>query len=567
MPAIASLENRGWATDLMDFEWVAIGLQDVLWIALAFVLGSISRVAGLPPLVGFLVAGFVLNSQGVARDAPFEKLADLGVTLLLFTVGLKLSLKSLARPQVWAVSSIHMAITVLVFSIVIYAIAAAGIFAGLDLRASVLVGFALSFSSTVFAVKLLEEAGESTSLHGRIVIGILLIQDVAAVAFLAMSTGKLPSVWALLLFLVIPLRSLLHAILQRIGHGELLVLYSLLLALGGAEIFELVGLKGDLGALVFGVLMASHERATEMAKVMLAFKDLFLLGFFLSIGMSGEVTGEVLIIAAVLTPFIFVKSAAFFALLSRFGLRARTSLRAAIKLNNYSEFGLIVLAVGVEAGWIGNPWLIAVSIALALSFAISAALNASSEALLGRFRSFWMRFQKDRLIADDQLLELGGATIAVIGMGRVGRGAYDAMREQFGDTVVGIDIDPIKAREQRRSGRNVLRGDPSDKDFWDRVQAAHTLELVMLALPKQSTTIAVLDRLRDVGFQGHVASAARYPEESALFRKAGAMSVFNIYTEAGTGFAAYVTADMTGQGVGREEPRGASGAPIETGAS
>ncbi|MDH3420862.1 MAG: cation:proton antiporter, partial [Gammaproteobacteria bacterium] len=193
---------------MMDYEWVAIGLEDVAWISLAFLLGFLAQLVRLPPLVGFLAAGFLLNTQGVTSDALLQKLADLGITLLLFTIGLKLNLRTLARPQVWAVAGIHMSIIVGIFGLAIYAFALTGasLFSGLDLQTSLLVAFALSFSSTVYVVKVLEERGEMTSLHGRIAVGILLMQDIAAVAFLAISTGTLPSVWALSLFLLIPLK-------------------------------------------------------------------------------------------------------------------------------------------------------------------------------------------------------------------------------------------------------------------------------------------------------------------------------------------------------------------------
>lgn len=534
----------------MDFEWVAIGLGDVAWISLAFVLGLLSRLAGLPPLVGFLAAGFLLNAQGITNDALFQKLADLGVTLLLFTVGLKLNLRTLTRPQVWAVAGIHMSVIMAVFGLAVYGLAFVGasLFAALDLQQSLLIAFALSFSSTVFAVKVLEESGEMTSLHGRITIGILLMQDIAAVVFLAISSNMLPTAWALSLLLLIPLRPFLHQLLLRIGHGELLVLYGFLLALGGAEMFELVGMKGDLGALVLGVLIANHPKAEEMSKAMLGFKDLFLLGFFLSIGLSGQPSMETFLIAATITLLVFVKSALFFAALTRFRLRSRTSLLATLNLTNYSEFGLIVAAVGVANGWLDNQWLIVIAIAMSLSFVIAAGLNAVSEWLYNQHRPIWQRFQQDELIADDQLLDLGGATIAVIGMGGVGTGAYDLMRQRFGDSVVGVDIDPVTVRNQQATGRAVLLGDPSDADFWDRVQASHTLELVMLTLPKVTTTIAVLDRLREASFGGDVATTARFPDEEERLKLAGATTVFNIYTEAGAGFAAHVTSVIPSYG-------------------
>lgn len=528
----------------MDFQWIAIALGDVAWISVAFVLGLLSRSVGLPPLVGFLAAGFLLNAYGVTSGEMLAKLSDLGITLLLFTVGLKLNLRTLARPQVWAVASLHMSTVVVVFGIGIYLLALSGVpfLSGLDLTRALLVAFALSFSSTVFVVKVLEEKGEMASLHGRIAIGILITQDLVAVVFLAISTGDLPSAWALLIVFLFPLRPVLHRLLQLVGHGELLVLYGFLLAMGGAEVFELVGLKGDLGALVLGVLIANHAKAEEIAKTMLGFKDLFLLSFFLSIGLSGHPTLETAVMGILIVPLVFFKSTLFFGLLTRFRLRSRTSLLATLNLTNFSEFGLIVAAVGVANNWIGSEWLIVIAIALSLSFAISAALNKISHHLYTRHRSTWKRLQKADLLFGDQLLDIGGATVAVIGMGGIGTGAYDNVRDMLGETVIGVDIDPVTAKNQRETGRNVLHGDPSDADFWDRVQATDTLQLVMLALPKLTTNIAVLEQLEAVSFKGRVAATAKFPDEEEALRRAGANTVFNIYTEAGAGFAAHVVA-------------------------
>ena len=183
-------------------------------------------------------------------------------------MGLKLNLRTLIRPQVWGVAGLHMSLIVALFGMAIYALVLIGapFVSDIDFKRALLIAFALSFSSTVFAVKVLEDKGEMSSLHGRIAIGVLIMQDIAAVVFLAISAGKMPSIWAPLILLLIPLRPMLLWILKSVGHGELLVLYGFMLALGGAEVFELVGLKGDLGALVIGVLIASHAKAEELVK-------------------------------------------------------------------------------------------------------------------------------------------------------------------------------------------------------------------------------------------------------------------------------------------------------------
>jgi len=528
----------------MDFEWVAFALGDVAWISLAFALGFLARLVSLPPLVGFLATGFVLNYMGATSGEMLQKLADLGITLLLFTIGLKLNLKMLIRPQVWAVTALHVSSIIALFGAAIFALTLLNVplFSGLDLQLALMLAFALSFSSTVFVVKSLEEKGEMMSLHGQIAVGILVIQDLLAVIFLAASTGKLPSPWALLLFLLIPLRSLFHYLLYKTGHGELLVLYGLLLALGGAELFELGGVKDDLGALIMGLLISTHPKAEEMGKSMLGFKNLFLLGFFLSIGMAGQLSWEALIIGLLLVPFIFIKSALFFALMTRFKLRVRTSLLATLNLTNYSEFGLIVTAIGVTSGWLDGEWLVVFAIALSLSFVVAAPLNNTDDRIYGRFRDFWMRFQyKDRL-ADDRPLDTRGASIAIFGMGRMGSGAYDKMREFHGDTVIGIDFDAEKIKRHQAMGRNTLAGDPSDADFWDKIEKDHGIEVVMLALPNLQANLDALEQLRVISFPGRIAAMARYPDEEEPLRRAGATAVFNIYTEAGAGFAEHVEA-------------------------
>ena len=530
----------------MDFEWVAIALSDVGWISLAFLLGFLAQRIDLPPLVGYLVTGFVLNYMGFTGGEMLQKLSDLGITLLLFAVGLKLNLQVMARPQVWLVTVAHITVVVLLFGAVIFGLSLIGApqFSGLDFKVFLLLAFALSFSSTVFAVKALEGKAQITSLHGRIAIGILVMQDLVAVIFLAVSLGKLPSPWAFLIILLFPLRPLLHYILNKTGHGELMILYGLVLALGGAELFELVGVKDDLGALFMGLLISTYPKTKELAKSMLGFKNLFLVGFFLSVGLSGQLSIEALIIGFFLTPLILVKAALFFILMTRFKLRSRTALLTAINLNNYSEFGLIVAAISVANGWLMGEWLVVIAIALSFSFVIAAFMAKNEDRIYREFKIFWMKFQREERLPDDSLLDTLDSTIAIFGMGRVGSGAYDKMRELYGETVVGIDFDSEKIKMHQSTGRKVLHGDPGDADFWEKIKANHNIKLVMLALPNLEATLEALRQLQEIAFPGKIAAIIRYPDEEKMLYQSGATAVFNIYTEAGAGFADHVVAKI-----------------------
>ena len=142
--------------------------MDYIWIAIAFIFGFAVRQIGLPPLVGYLAAGFGLNAFGVEADSTIDTLSEIGILLLLFTVGLKINFNSLLKTEVWAGATGHMSAIVLLTAINCTILASLGFayFDALNWSAAMLVGFAVSFSSTVCAVKMLEERGELRANHG-----------------------------------------------------------------------------------------------------------------------------------------------------------------------------------------------------------------------------------------------------------------------------------------------------------------------------------------------------------------------------------------------------------------
>jgi predicted Kef-type K+ transport protein len=511
----------------------------VTLVGFAFLFGlALSRI-GLPPMVGFLAAGFAYNMAGFPQPAGLTLVADLGVTLLLFSIGLKLDLKALAKAEIWGASVLHIIVSTLLFAGVIYfaqqvfplpllALSPIGIFG---------LAFALSFSSTVYAVKVLEEKGDMTTFYGKVGIGILVMQDVFAVLFLAISEGQYPNAWALSVLLIPFFRPLLYKLLDSAGHGELLVLSGLFFALGaGYEYFYAVGIKGDVGALILGVLLANHPKSSELSKSLFSFKELMLVGFFLSVGMQGLPTPTILAAALLLCLILPLKTFFYFLIVTRFGLRARTALHTSLTLANFSEFGLIVAALGVSQGWLAIEWLLIVAIAVSLSFGIAAPLSLRSEQIYQRYKRFWNRFQSGSIHPRDQAIQPGQAKAVVIGLGRVGTGAYDDLQSRYGDQIIGIEHDASRVDAQRAAGRKVLLGDATDTDFWNQLKASQHIELIVLAMPNHHNNVYAAHQIRNVGIDCKVVAIAKFPGEVSELDALNVPS-FNMYSEAGQGLA------------------------------
>ncbi len=518
-------------------------------IALAFVAGFAVQLVRLPPLVGFLAAGFALNAMGFERTPMLDTIANLGVTLLLFTIGLKLDIRTLMRGEVWGSATLHIVGSTLVLAGVLFVLKSLGLAlaSGLGWTAMVLLGFALSFSSTVFAVKVLEERSELGSLYGRIAIGILVMQDVFAVAFLSATSGSLPSLWALGLVVLWPASKMMKLMLDRVGHGDLQVLYGAFLSLVvGYALFEAVGVKGDLGALIVGMLLASHPATAGLAKSLFHLKELFLVGFFLSVGLGALPNMATVTMALLLLLLLPLKSGLYYLVLMRFGLRTRTGVLTTLSLTNYSEFGLIVAAIAAGAGWLSADWLVVLSLAVAGSFVMAAPLNAVSERLYAHLKAPLAGLEAKSLLAADRPIALAQVDAVVLGLGQVGSGAYLRLSQDHGLKVLGVDNDAAKLAPHLAAHRHVIEGDAVDSDFWDKLLITDSVKLVLLAMPGHAGNVYALKQLRNRAFAGHIAAIVSYPEEVEVLRQLGADAVFHLYDEAGTAFADDALAGLRG---------------------
>lgn len=505
-------------------------LTATIWLSFAFGLGLAMRLVGLPPLVGYLAAGFLLSSIGHETNEILNQVAHIGVLLLLFSVGLKLRLRSIITKEVFFGSILHM-----VLMIALVYVANVSIF-GLNEQLSLIIAIALSFSSTVVAAKVLESKKELRAFHGRLAIGILIMQDLVAVAVLSVGNGEAPSPFAFLLFGILFIRPIIYRLLDVSGHGELVILYGLLLAVViGGHGFEYFGLSSELGALLLGVLLADHKRAIELSNSIWALKEVLLVGFFLQIGLMGHPTLEMLENALWINLLIIIKVLLFFGIMIIFRLRARTAFLTSLSLATFSEFGLIVANMAARNAWLSDEWMVLLALTVAISFAIAAPLNRYAHKFYGWMENWLQKFESSKHHPDDEPINIGNSHIMVIGMGRVGSGAYDLLAQQH-ERVIGLDSDPVKVEKHRQQGRRVLYADAEDPGLWSNIHlgGVHT---IMLAMPEPAAKIMATKELRNIGFTGTISATVVFEEEVEALEKEGVDFIYNYYEGIGESFA------------------------------
>jgi predicted Kef-type K+ transport protein len=505
----------------------------VIWITVAYFLGFAARPVGLPPLVGYLAAGFILHSINTLLSLPkegeiwLEQLAHLGVLLLMFTIGLKLRASSVVRTEILGSGLIHFVASTLIFGTGFLWLLA------LPWTKALLLGAALSFSSTVLAAKILDGKRELRAFHGRAAIGILILQDVIALLIMAFGGEHSPSPWALGLIALPLLRPLLYRLLDISGHDELLVLLGLLLAvvLGGYG-FEHLGLSSELGALVFGMLLARHKRAVELSHSLWGIKEIFLVGFFLQIGVHGLPDTKALAFALVMVALLPLKTLLYFLLLVAFKLRARSAFLASLSLGNYSEFSLIMASVLIP------EWMVPLAISLALSFVISAPLNRIAHPLYERLARRLIPLERNIRHPDQQPVSLGNARVLVIGMGRTGTAAYEHLA-RHAVALIALDSDLTKVEQQRQLGRNIEFADAEDQLFWQEVDLRQ-LDSVILSMNDVESKVIAAQQLRRRGFKGMVLSHSIYPDDAEKINAAGANKTYQTMSQAGVGLAEHL---------------------------
>ena len=492
-------------------------------LLVAFLCGAAFRQIGFPPLMGYLMAGFVASAVGLGDQESLQVVADIGITLLLFTIGLKLRVDELKPVYVWGSAVGHIIVVVPLTAAFIFALGALYEPLAFDNAFTAwTLAFALSFSSTVLSIKVFEERGDSTSFYATIAIGVLVVQDVFAVVWLVLASGHYPSPWAALLVLLPLTVRYAKWFYKMVGHGELLLFGGVVAALLSAAMFELVGLKGGLGALVFGAWLGAGDRSRskELSSQLLGLKNLLLIGFFVQIGYYGWPEPALLAVAAIIAALIALRPLVYFALFTRLKLRARTGWLAALSLSSYSEFGLIIAAAAVADGLLNPEWVTTLALAMTLSFFIATPINNRAHQWYRRHQPQLTRHESNDRLPEEVIGSLGRGRVAVLGMGRIGLAAYRTLEANGIGPMVGIEENWSRHLRLQKQNVNTVHGDASDMDFWDRTGLVK-LDHLLVCLSNHRENLDVVELARELGFKGDITVIARFPDESDELRELG----------------------------------------------
>jgi Kef-type K+ transport system membrane component KefB len=517
-------------------------------------------------VVGILVGPAVLGLVG-AHD-QIDLLAQIGVAVLLFVVGLKLDLHHIRHigPVALATGLGQLAFTIAFGFVLILAL-------GKGLMEALYVAVALTFSSTIIIVKLLSDKRELDSLHGRIAVGFLIVQDLAVViAMMTMSAlrgssgasgdeatwlGVLGSLaWRLaaaaaLMFVL--MRWVLPVVVSAMARSqELLLVFAIAWGVALAALGEWAGFSKEAGAFLAGFSLASTPYREAMNARLTGIRDFLLLFFFIDLGAKLELStlGAEVWPAIVLSLFVLIGNPLIvMAIMGYMGYRKRTGFLAGLTVAQISEFSIVFVAMGITLGHVGVGALGLTTLVGLVTITVSTYMILYSQPLYEKLAPWLGPFERKRpfreLAVERQPRPDRRVEVIVFGLGRYGSRLLTQLRDA-GIEAIGVDFDPEAVRELRRHKLPVRFGDGEDPDFLESLPLADA-RWVVTTFPQWESNRALLHALKAVRFQGRIAGAVRDAAHGRALMAAGIDRVFNPFDDAADRAASSLAAEIRPQ--------------------
>jgi len=506
-----------------------------------------------PVLVAYIVVGIAVGPAGfglVSAHDQIDLLAQVGVAVLLFVVGLKLDLHHVRHigPVALATGLGQLTFTIVIGFALVLAL-------GRDWLEALYVAVALTFSSTIIIVKLLSDKRELDSLHGRIAVGFLIVQDLAVVvAMMAMSALRaageeadaatvalslLGRVAAAAVLLYVLMRWVLPRVVAAMARSqELLLVFAVAWGLAAAALGEWAGFSKEAGAFLAGFSLASTPYREAMNARLTGIRDFMLLFFFIDLGakLDFSTLGAELGPALVLSLFVLIGNPLIvMAIMGYMGYRKRTGLLAGLTVAQISEFSIVFVAMGITLGHVGVQALGLTTLVGLVTITVSTYMILYSQPLYERLAP-WLGVFERRKPFRELAVEAGSAAdttapeVVVFGLGRYGSRLLQRLRDD-GVAAIGVDFDPEAVRHLQKSGLPAHFGDGEDPEFLESLPLARA-RWVVTTFPQPDSNRALLHGLRSLGFGGAIAAAVRDAAHGRELAAAGVQLVLNPFDDA-----------------------------------
>ena len=543
----------------MTFSTVFHELAAILVIA--GVIGVLALKLRQPLIISYIITGIVAGPAVLgwaSGGSEIKLLSSIGIAVLLFVVGLKLDVGLIRSVGPVALAT---GLGQIVFTSLFGFLLSLGL--GFAPVKAIYIAVCLTFSSTIIIVKLLSDKREIDSLHGRIAVGFLVVQDIAVIlamilltSFTAAGSGGIAAQGIRLLLVgtafvlgtVATMRWVMPPLLGRLAQNqELLVLFAVAWAVGLAALADGVGFSKEVGAFLGGVSIASTAYREAIASRLTGLRDFLLLFFFIDLGSGLNLTaaGVQLWPALVLSLFVLVGNPLIVvAIMGVMGYRRRTGFLAGLTVAQISEFSLILAALGLRLGQIGEAEVSLITLVGVITIALSTYMILGSDQLYAWLEGPLRIFQRATPFSEQKGSISGPAKVDVVllGLGRYGSAIVRQLRAHE-LSILGIDFDPQALRLAAAKGLPVQYGDSEDPEFTASLPLS-SATVVVSTLPSLESNAAIRHGLESAGFRGHFIATAHDEAEVVKLELIGANRTLLPFLDAAERAAELIVEDL-----------------------
>jgi len=527
--------------------------QITVIICIASIVSLIFRFFKQPEILAYILTGILIGPLGLFHLSSvdlFKGMAEVGITLLLFMIGLEIKVTDLSSAK----STLIVGPAQILFSFIIaYLIT---LVFGFPIIASLYISLALTFSSTIIVVKILSDKKELHSLYGKLSIGILLTQDFVAILFLiflaglsqkngldpfiqvGLVIGKAVAIFGIVFYLS---QKVFPRIIEYLARSqELLFLLTLAWVFGFAALVSspYIGFSIEIGGFLAGLALANSIANYQIIAKARILRDFFIVIFFVLLGMQMTVTNlsQILIPAIALSLFVLIgKPLVTMLVMGDLGYKKRTSFLTGLSLSQVSEFSLIVVFLGNKLGQVSSEVVSLVTLVSIITFGLSTYLFANSKKIYFSISKV-LTFLEDKGSKREELVEGDGFEdlknhVVLVGGDQMGLSILDALEDSDSEIVV-IDFDPNVVNRLKDKKVHRIFGDIVDLDIQERARLEKA-KLVISTVPDLEDNLLLLKQLQHENRKAKIVVMAIERHEARALYKAGADYVVLPYLAGG----------------------------------